>query len=342
MGQRTPAAIGCICGAPTVLSRTADHLYWMARYIERAENTARMLDVNLSTSLLPQSVQAAESGWRAMLSISELLPEFDAKYPTLSPREVIDFMVRDPGNSSSIYCCLQAARENARAVRGTLTTEVWETHNDTWIGLQQLLRERRLERDPQEFFEWVKFRSHLSRGVTIGTMLKDEAFYFIRLGTFLERADNTARLLDVKYHGVVQPGALYANARGEDANEQHLDFYHWTAVLRSVSAFEIYRKVYRDVITPARIAALLILRGDMPRSLLSCVNEVSLNLEMVRNSRSGETERRAGLLRAELRYGRIEDILARGIHEFLTSFLERVNDLGGRISQDFLVPLVAH
>jgi uncharacterized alpha-E superfamily protein len=342
MAPRTPAAIGFICGAPTVLSRTADHLYWMARYIERAENTARMLDVNLTTSLLPQSVQAAESGWRAMLNISELLPQFDAKYPTLSPREVIDFMVRDPGNSSSIYCCLQAARENARAVRGSLTTEVWETHNDTWLGLQPLLRERRLERDPQEFFEWVKFRSHLSRGVTIGTMLKDEAFYFIRLGTFLERADNTARLLDVKYHGVVQPGTLYTNARGEDANEQHLDFYHWTAVLRSVSAFEIYRKVYRDVITPARIAALLILRGDMPRSLLSCVNEVSLNLEMVRNSRSGETERRAGLLRAELRYGRIEDILARGIHEFLTSFLERVNDLGGRISQDFLVPLVAH
>lgn len=325
-----------------MLSRVAERLYWMARYIERAENTARMLDVNLSTSLLPQSVQQAESGWRAMLSISELLGQFDAKCPILSPHEVIDFMVRDPANTSSIYCCLQAARENARAVRGSLTTEVWETHNDTWLGLQKLLRDGLIERDPQQFFEWVKFRSHLSRGVTIGTMLKDEAFYFIRLGTFLERADNTARLLDVKYHGVTQPGNLYTGVRGEDPQEQHLDFYHWAAVLRSVSAFETYRKVYRDVITPARVAALLILRADMPRSLLSCVNEVSLNLEMVRNSRSIETERRAGLLRAELRYGRIEDILARGLHVFLTSFLERVNDLGGRISQDFLVPLVAH
>jgi uncharacterized alpha-E superfamily protein len=322
-----------------VLSRTADHLYWMARYVERAENTARMLDVNLSTSLLPQSAHAAESGWRAMLSISELLPEFDAKYPMLSPREVIDFMVRDPGNTSSIYCCLQAARENARAVRGSLTTEVWETHNDTWLGLQKLLRERLLARDPQEFFEWVKFRSHLSRGVTIGTMLKDEAFYFIRLGSFLERADNTARLLDVKFHGE-QPG-LYASAAGAEAHDQHMDFYHWTAVLRSVSAFEIYRKVYRDVITPSRVAALLILRGDMPRSLLSCMSEVCLNLEMVRNSRSGETERRAGLMRAELGYGRYEDILAQGLHVYLTGFLERVNDLGGRISQDFLVPLQA-
>jgi uncharacterized alpha-E superfamily protein len=327
---------------PTVLSRTADHLYWMARYIERAENTARMLDVNLSTSLLPQSAQAAERGWRAVLSISELLPAFDAKHALLSAREVIDFMVRDPDNSSSIYCCLQAARENARAVRGTLTTEVWETHNDTWLGLQRLLRERRLERDPQEFFEWVKFRSHLSRGVTIGTMLKDEAFFFIRLGTFLERADNTARLLDVKYHTADAQGSLVANARGDDAGDPHLDFYHWAAILRSVSAFEIYRKVYRDVITPARVAALLILRGDMPRSLVSCLNEVCLNLEMVRNSRSDETERRAGLLRAELRYGRIEDILARGMHPYLTSFLERVNDIGGRISRDFLVPPVVH
>jgi len=311
----------------------------MARYVERAENTARMLDVNLSTSLLPQSAHAAEGGWRAMLSISELLPQFDAKYPMLSPREVIDFMVRDPGNTSSIYCCLQAARENARAVRGSLTTEVWETHNDTWLGLQKLLRERLLARDPQEFFEWVKFRSHLSRGVTIGTMLKDEAFYFIRLGTFLERADNTARLLDVKFHGE-QPG-LYASAGAPAARDQHLDFYHWAAVLRSVSAFEIYRKVYRDVITPSRVAALLILRGDMPRSLLSCMNDVCLNLEMVRNSRSGETERRAGLMRAELGYGRYEDILAQGLHAYLTGFLERVNDLGGRISQDFLVPLQA-
>jgi uncharacterized alpha-E superfamily protein len=324
-----------------VLSRTADHLYWMARYIERAENTARMLDVNLSTSLLPQSAQAAESGWRAMLSISELMPQFDQKYPMLSPREVVDFMVRDPGNSSSIYCCLQAARENARAVRGTLTTEVWETHNDTWLGLQRLLRDRLLDRDPQEFFEWVKFRSHLSRGVTIGTMLKDEAFYFVRLGTFLERADNTARLIDVKFHGADQPG-LPGNAEAAETQDTHLDFYHWAAVLRSVSAFEIYRKVYRDVITPSRVAALLILRGDMPRSLLSCLNEVCLNLEMVRNSRSDETERRAGLLRAELRYGTIEDILARGMHRFLTLFLERVNDLGGRISRDFLVPPVAH
>jgi uncharacterized alpha-E superfamily protein len=313
----------------------------MARYIERAENTARMLDVNLSTSLLPQSAEDSERGWRAMLSISELTAAFDARYRLLTARDVVDFMVRDPTNTSSITSCLQAARENARAVRGSLTTEVWETHNDTWLGLQKQLAERRPERDPQEFFEWVKFRSHLSRGVTIGTMLKDEAFYFIRLGTFLERADNTARLLDVKYHGLTENVLQQATAGEADAIDRHLDFYHWAAILRSVSAFEIYRKVYRDVITPSRIAELLILRGDMPRSLVACMNEVCDNLGMVRNARSHETERRAGLLRAEVRYGRIQDILAQGLHAYLTSFLERINDIGERISHDFLVPLQA-
>ncbi len=330
MPPSTPAATAFIFG-PAVLSRTADHLFWMARYIERAENTARMLDVNLSTSLLPQSAHALERSWRALLSISELADEFDERYPIVAPRDVIDFMVRDTSNSSSIGACLQAARENARAVRGSLTTEVWETHNDTWLELQRKLADGTLERDPQTFFEWVKFRSHLSRGVTIGTMLKDEAFYFVRLGTFLERADNTARLIDVKYHGLED--------EAEAGADQPLDFYHWAAVLRSVSAFETYRKVYRDVITPSRVAELLILRSDMPRSLASCVNEVSANLEMVRNSRSDETERRAGLLRAELRYGRINDILEHGLHLYLTEFLERINDLGGRISEDFLVPL---
>jgi uncharacterized alpha-E superfamily protein len=312
----------------------------MARYIERAENTARMLDVNLSTSLLPQSAEDAERGWRAMLGISELQVAFDERHAILTARDVLDFMVRDPGNPSSIYSCLQAARENARAVRGSLTTEVWETHNDTWLELQKQLSSRALERDPQQLFEWVKFRSHLSRGVTIGTMLKDEAFYFIRLGTFLERADNTARLIDVKFHGMT-PVADQFTGNGGQVSVHYLDFYYWAAILRSVSAFEVYRKVYRDVITPPRVAELLILRDDMPRSLLNCIAEVCINLENVKNSRSGETERRAGLLRAELKYGRIDDILHLGLHAYLTSFLERVNDLAGRVSQDFLVPLTA-
>jgi uncharacterized alpha-E superfamily protein len=318
-----------------MLSRTADHLFWMSRYTERAENTARMLDVNYQTSLLPQSTSSALAGWQGLLSISELKPAYAAKYgQSVNPRDVMDFMVRDEKNASSIISCLKNARENARAVRGSLTTEVWETQNQTYLELVRNLRAGDFERDPAQFFEWVKFRSHLSRGVTLGTMLQDEAFHFLRLGTFLERADNTARLVDVKFHAT--EGGEVLDLTGGD--EQEFDFYHWSSVLRSVSGFEVYRKVYRDVIKPARVAELLILRPDMPRSLLGCLNEVMSNLAMVTDDTQSETQRRAGKLRADLQYARIDEILATGLHAFLTQFLDRVNEIGAHISREFLVP----
>jgi uncharacterized alpha-E superfamily protein len=316
-----------------MLSRTADHLFWMARYTERAENTARMLDVNVQTSMLPQSLEDAEQGWRAMLGISELQSAFDDQYGLLGSREVLDFMVRDPSNPSSIAACLTGARENARAVRGTLTTEVWETQNATWLGMQKRLASGLLENDPSQFFEWVKYRSHLSRGVALGTMLNDEAVHFIKLGTFLERADNTARIIDVKFHGTDQASQM------EEITQR--DFYYWSAVLRSVSGFEIYRKVYRDVITPERVVELLMLHGDMPRSLLACMNEVVANLKQVRNDVSADTERYAGKLHASLQFARIEEIMEAGLHDSLTIFLEDIFVLGNRISRDFLVPLAA-
>jgi len=317
-----------------MLSRTADHLFWMNRYTERAENTARLIDVNYQTSLLPQSEGVAVAGWQGLLSISELLPSYREKHGDIAAREVMDFMVKDESNPSSILSCLGAARENARAVRGTLTTEVWETQNQTWLEVKRMIKNGEFEQDPAQFFEWVKFRSHLSRGVTVGTMLMDEALYFMRLGTFLERADNTARLVDVKFHAVESD--FYGNANEKD---QEYDFYHWSAILRSVSGFEVYRKVYRDVIKPERVAELLILRPDMPRSLHASLNEVVANLRMVANDQSIETNRRAGKLRAELQYGRIDEILATGLHAYLTQFLDRINDLGANISRDFLVPM---
>lgn len=317
-----------------MLSRTADHLFWMARYMERAENTARLLDVNYQTSLLPQSSEAALAGWRGLLSISELTEEFAARNEALTARDVMAFMVSEPSNPSSIFNCLRAARENARAVRGALTTEVWETMNQTWLEFNRLLKTGALARDPAELFEWVKFRSHLSRGVTLGTMLQDESFHFQRIGTFLERADNTARLLDVKFHA--RNTEYFGTGVGNEAKE--VDFYHWSAVLRSVSAFEVYRKVYRNVIRPEKVAELLILRPDMPRSLVACVNEVVVNLEAVANDHSADTLRRAGRLRADLQFGRIDEIVATGLHAYLTQFLDRVSDLGYGISRDFLMP----
>jgi uncharacterized alpha-E superfamily protein len=166
----------------------------------------------------------------------------------------------------------------------------------------------------------------------------DEALYFLRVGTFLERADNTARLLDVKFQALAGD---YFGADHHAKDSLEVDFYHWSAILRSVSGFEIYRKVYRNVIRPERVAELLILRPDMPRSLAACMNEVVANLDMVANQQSSETLRRAGRLRSDLKYGNIEEILATGLHAYLTQFLDKVGDLGVGISRDFLVPMAA-
>ena len=315
-----------------MLSRTADCLYWMARYTERAENTARMLDVSYQMSLLPQSAAVAQMGWQGLLSISELLPYFNSRYDELTSANVMRFMVSDENNPSSIISCLRAVRENARAVRGSLTTELWETQNQTWLEAQREIHTHDFLDDPAKLFEWVKFRSHLSRGVTIGTMLKDEARSFMRLGTYLERGDNTARLVDVKYHAIESD--FFGEAKDKD---QEYDFYHWSAILRSVSAFEIYRKVYRNVIRPDRVAELLILRSDMPRSLHACLEEVVNNLSMVSDNPRSETLHKAGKLLSELKFGRISEIMDTGLHAFLTQYLDRVNVIGESISTDFLV-----
>ena len=311
-----------------MLSRTADHLFWMSRYIERAENLARLLDVTWQMSMVPQSEEAANQNWRAIITLNSLDEAFAAKYDTVNAENVLRFMVRDADNYSSIYSCLRMARENAHAVRGTVTSEMWETLNFTWLEARERTFEEIFNAGIGEFFEWVKMRSSLSRGTTLGTLLQDESYHFIRLGTLLERADNTARILDVKYH-VLRP----------HGDEGATDFYQWGALLRSVSAFEVYRKAYRDVITPERVAELLILRDDMPRSLHFCMNGVVKNLELIANRHSGETQRQAGLLHAQLHYARVEDILAQGLHEWLTDFMDRIYILGDGISKDFLVPL---
>ena len=298
----------------------------MARYIERAENLARMLEVNYRMSLLPHDAQIVERGWAATLTIIGLLDAFQQRYQAVTPANAIAFMAFDRGNPGSIYSCLRQARENARAVRGTLTSETWEMLNSTWLEMR--VTGMRPGAEIANFFEWVKDRSHLARGVVQGTMLCDEAWHFIWLGTYLERADSTSRILDVKYHLLLP--------HGEQAGGS-ADYYQWSALLHSVSAFEIYRRVYRDLITPRRVAELLVLRDDMPRSLRSCVSRVYAHLTAVRNAQSGETERRAGELQASLHFGRIEDIFALGLHEYLVQFLGRVRDLGERVARNFLV-----
>jgi uncharacterized alpha-E superfamily protein len=289
-----------------MLSRTADHLYWMARYTERAENTARMLDVAVQTSMLPQSKHDAERAWRAMLGISELQEAFDARHDKLDAQSVLAFMVNDPGNGSSIVSCLTAARENARAVRGVLTTEVWETHNATWLELS----------------ERVRMNERSGRILRMGQAPLPP----VRAGSPSAPCWPTRRWFHPPRH-LPRTGRQHrAHPRREiprrkDAGRhaRHADparILLLGGLLRSVAGFEIYRKVYRDSITPARVAELLMLRADMPRSLLACMEQVVTNLKAVRNDVSSDTERLAGRMHAQLQFARIEDILEAGPRRF--------------------------
>src|SRR6266478_179824 len=310
-----------------MLSRTADHLYWMSRYIERAESLARLVDAHYKMSLLPHSPEDLAQSLLSTMKALHMEQAYKDRHDSIEPRAVFEFVSLDRDYSGSIFSCLRAARENARAVRGSLTSELWETLNSTWLEARALAN-RRSPADIGDFVEWVKERSHLTRGVTIGTMLRDEAFHFTRIGTFLERADSTTRILTA-HQTDLRPGA--------DAGSVP-DPFEWSVLLRALSAFEVYRRVYRDVITPVRVAQLLILRDDMPRSLLRCCKEVYSNLKSVRNEHSAETERRAGEIHASLHFTRMEDVLVHGLPEFLEQFLARLRDLGDRIASDFLVP----
>lgn len=311
-----------------MLSRTADHLYWMSRYIERAESLARLVDAHYRMSLLPHSPETLARSLSSTMTALHMEKAYKEKHETVAPKTVFEFVSLDREYSGSIFSCLKSARENARAVRGSLTSELWETLNSTWLDARSQAARRSARADIGQFVEWVKERSHLTRGVTIGTMLRDEAFHFTRIGTFLERADSTARILTAHQSDLV-PGA--------DASEVP-DPYEWSVLLRALSAFEVYRRVYRDVITPSRVAELLILRDDMPRSLLRCCKEVYGNLKSVANEQSSETERRAGEMHAMLHFTRMEEITETGLPRFLRQFLERLRDLGDRIASDFLVP----
>jgi uncharacterized alpha-E superfamily protein len=314
-----------------MLSRTADHLYWMSRQIERAESLARMLDAHYRHSLLPHTPDVVARDWRATLTSLGVLEPYLARHDELRPQTAFHFLAFDRDHEGSIVSCLRQARENARAVRGTITSEMWETLNATWLDIRRYAPDAP-ESDIGAFLEWVRYRSHLSRGVTLGTMLRDDAFRFTRLGTFLEGADATARML----LALARPGLPPSDEpAGPDA-------YAWTLLLRSLSAFEVYRKVYRDAVTPWRVTELLVLRDDLPRSLHRCMNEVHENLRAVGNGQSAETERRAGALQSAFRYGRLEHLLAPGLDVFLAGFLDQGRDLGWRIAQDFLVPATTY
>ncbi len=301
--------------------------------MERAENVARMLDVTYRMSLLPYQVlepgQEWAEPWVVPLVITGMVIPYYEHNAKITIDDVLSYMVFEVSNPSSIVSCLKLARENGRAQRGAISSEMWECLNATWLEMRVMTFSHIHNRGVSEFFEWVKTRSQLFRGVTFGTMLRDEAYRFIRLPQFLERADNTARILDVKYHTLLPSVEDVGGA---------VDYYQWGALLRSVGSFESYRKIYRDAITPIRVAELLILRDDIPRSLHACLNDIYHILKELCDSVSLEPERLAGEIHAQLHYGRTERIIEQGLHEYLMDFLDRLAVLDSEINRHFLAP----
>jgi uncharacterized alpha-E superfamily protein len=309
-----------------MLSRVADRIFWMSRQMERAENMARILGVT-SNVLLFGTKETREQNLLAPLSITESEDAFFKRHKQLNSRTLIEFLALDESNPSSIYSCLKWARENAHAARWQITSEMWETLNTTWIEMRAIKRERVTGAGATEFFDWVKDRSHLFRGVTYGTIVRGEAFNFSRLGTFLERADNTARILDVKYH-ILLPSV-------EDVGGA-LDYYQWAALLRSVSSFETYRALYRDQIFPIKVAQMLILERRMPRSLAACFEQVTQALDRIEGQNDHTVKRLANEMNVRLTHADIAEIFQGGLHEYLTEYLEDISELGSRIQRSYL------
>lgn len=310
-----------------MLSRTAENLYWTGRYMERAENLARVLDVSHRNALLGLSGASPESEWRDAVASLGNPPQFADPEHRLDEVEVTRFFTVDGESPWSIKFCVQSARENARALRAVISTEMWESLNTTWLALRDLDEAGLRSRGLREFFDWVKDRSHLFRGVTHGTTLHNDAFHFLRLGTFLERAEGTARLLDTKYQALAHM----------DAEAPGATYYAWGAVLRQASAFRAYHQTYHDVITPPRVAELLLLRPEMPRSLRFCANQVAEHLDALASTRDLEAQRLAGELHAQLRFARIDRVLHGGLHEFLGNLVGRLGELSTQLAQDFLM-----
>jgi uncharacterized alpha-E superfamily protein len=264
--------------------------------------------------------------WHSTLIAAGCDVGFFTRHEEATASAVIDYLVRDPDNPSSILTCLETARGNARAVRTALTSDMWDALNGTWLQARATDPALFTPGRVTEFLDWVKERSQLFNGAYANTMLRNDAYHFTRLGTFLERADNTARILDVKYHVLLPQHEGIGGA---------LDYYQWRAILRSVSALRGYQWVYHDRLKPWLIADLLILRPEMPRSLRSCFDQVVRHLDElaeIYGGRRGECHRLAGQLAARLRYGRIADIFQRGLHEFLAEFIEQTALLGREVT----------
>ena len=310
-----------------MLSRVADSLYWMSRYIERAENVARFIDVTLNLMLDMPSGSVQQ--WQPLVETTGDAQEFARRYGVATQQRVIQFLTFDPDNPNSICSCLRAARENARSVREIISSEMWQQLNEFYLMVNSAALDTQTLSDPQDLFASVKMSSHEFAGVADATMTHNEGWHFLRLGRHLERADKTSRILDVKYF-LLLPTAADVGTTYDDIQ--------WAAVLRSASAFEMYRKRYGRI-SPERIVEFLLLDLDFPRAVQSCLVAARESVHAISGTPAGmfrnTVEQLLGELCSELAYAQVDEIIGDGLHEYLDRLQTRMNLVGTGIHETF-------
>ena len=307
-----------------MLSRVGDSTYWMGRYIERAENNARLLDVNVQMLLDFESRrgETERQFWGPILSTLEDTELFAELHGEFTASAVLDYVTFEGRNPNSIRSCINYARENARAVRDQISSEMWEHINALWLYFQDGSAVRDFRANSHEFYDKVTYASQLFQGVTDATMTHGEAWRFVRAGKFIERADSTSRILDLKYHLILPSGEQVGG---------NVDISQWMSVLRSCSGMEAYLKIRKGDVTPWGVAEFLICHGEFPRSIRFCVDCLDRMLHEISGTEEGhfanEPERLSGLLRSQLYYATVDGIFRTGLHEYLDGVQERLIDL---------------
>jgi uncharacterized alpha-E superfamily protein len=316
-----------------MLSRVADSLYWMSRYVERAENIARILDVNLQLMLDLPKLAAEEQMklWGPVLRSTGEDTDFDQHYKVMSSENVIDFLTLNTKNSNSIVNCLTTARENARHVREQISLEMWEEINRTYLWMKGQTLKKIQKQGPYEFFTAVKNASHLFQGITDGTMTHGEDWDFIQVGKYLERADMTTRILDANDEIFITRPAKHAHTNGT---------LQWSAILRSCSSHDAYRKFYVAQVEPDKVVEFLILNEFFPRSIRFCAGALDEALRRISGCKdehfTNQAEKLTGRLVAELNYSALEDIKTVGMHKYMDELQVKLNSIGEAIFQTYL------
>ena len=309
-----------------MLSRVADSIYWMGRYVERAENVARFVDVNLN--LMLDAPSGVDQQWQPLVNITGDHESFAKRHGVATQQKVIQFLTFDRDNPNSIISCLRAARENARSVREIISSEMWLQLNQFYLTVNAAAGQRQLE-NPHDFFTQVKSSSHQFTGVTDATMTHGEPWHFARLGRKLERADKTSRILDVKYFILLRSAADVGTP---------FDDVQWAAVLRSVSAFEMYRKRHGRV-APKSIVEFLLLDQEIPRAIRFCLNSARDSLHAISGTPLGsyrsKAEKLLGQLCSDLAYTNVDEVMNTGLHEYVDGLQEKMNELSNGIYDTF-------